>query len=378
MPTYLWSAKDPEGRQTGQRVQAASPEAARAMLEAQGFSDLKLQKDDFSNAIDAGMKLENHDLADLEFTADEELEFHQPRGFWGQVWGTLKAWSWALAPLAVWNGCNVWRGLRWGVSDVLAGVLLLAVVYLIVTLAAMSICYNRLLHEVNAARWGAVSGLIKLMRFLRWFNGAGAPEHELVFREAQVIFERAGLDAAVRHYKKMEDHRSLPPVLYWSRMASFYFCADRIEEGIEMHRRCFESGQRSTSELIDRAYHLVHHGHDPRGAAELLAQIEGREIVELARSYLTFCRGMIACREGRHAEARTTLETAIDEALAYRHGTPLMIGHIRLIKSYLCIACARTGEKERSQKLLREVARFLERHHENRLLAECRAAVGTE
>jgi hypothetical protein len=376
MPTYLWSAKDPEGRETGQRVQAVSPEAARAILEAQGFTDLKLQKDDFANAIDAGMKLESPELEEAEFTADEELDFHRPRGFWGQVWGSLKAWSWALVPLAVWNGCNVWRGLRWGVSDVLAGVLLLAVFYLMVTLGAVSICYNRLLHEVNAARWGTVSGLLKLLRFLRWFNGSGVPEHEMVFREAQVLFEREGLGAAVRHYQKMEGHPSVPPMLYWSRVASFQFCADQIEEGLETHRRCFESGQRSTSELIDRAYHLVHHGHDPRAAGELLAQIEGREIVELARSYVSFCRGMIAYREGRHAEARTTLETAIDEALAFRHGTPLMIGHVRLIKSYLCLACARAGEMQRSQKLFREIAQFLKNHHENRLLAECRAAVG--
>src|SRR6266849_3686420 len=73
MPSYLWSVTNAEGRVGGQRVEAPSPEAARAILEAQGFTNLKLQQDDFGNALDAGLAVENP-IEDKQFTPDEELE----------------------------------------------------------------------------------------------------------------------------------------------------------------------------------------------------------------------------------------------------------------------------------------------------------------
>src|SRR5258708_36648658 len=106
MPSYLWSVTNSEGRVGGQRVEAPSPEAARAILEAQGFTNLKLQKDDFGNALESGFAVDNPDLEHEEFTADEELEFRRAHGFWGGVWRTIKLWAWALVPLALWNSWN--------------------------------------------------------------------------------------------------------------------------------------------------------------------------------------------------------------------------------------------------------------------------------
>jgi len=375
MPSYLWSVTNAEGRVIGQRVQAPSPEAARALLEAKGFTNLKLQQDDFGNALDAGRAIENP-LEGEEFTADEELEFRRPHGFFGGVWRTLKSWAWALVPLTVWNAWNLYRGLRWSVSVVAGATLLLIVLYLMITLSAVSVCYNRLLHAVAAGRWTAVAGLVKMLRFLRWFNGFGVPRHEIVFRQAQVLFERSGLEAAVQHYSACSENAALPKMLYWSRLSQFYFAAQRFEEGLETQKRSFDSGKHSATELIDRGYHLVHFGLDPRGARELLAQVEGREITELARSYVDLVEGMISYREGRFPDAKNWLEAGLAKALAFR-GTPLMAGHVRLIKTYLCLTCARLGETSRGKQLFREVAKFLKIQHEFRLLEECRINLGS-
>src|SRR6266436_3146155 len=142
MPSYLWSVKSPEGRSAAQRVQAPSPEAARTILESQGFTELKLQDDDFGNILHDGLRIDSPDLQDAEFTPEEELEFMRSHGFWGGLWRTIQSWSWALVPLAVWNSYNIYRGLRWSVSAVAAGALLLVVIYLMVTLRAVSVCYN--------------------------------------------------------------------------------------------------------------------------------------------------------------------------------------------------------------------------------------------
>ena len=116
-------------------------------------------------------------------------------------------------------------------------------------------------------------------------------------------------------------------------------------------------------------------GLDPRGAQEFLAQTEGKEITELAQSYVDLVQGMIAYREGRFTEAKTWLEAALAKAVAFR-GTPLIAGHVRLIKTYLCLACSKLGETARSKQLFREVARFLKIAHEFRLLEECRINLG--
>src|ERR1041385_6451517 len=53
MPIYLWTAKNASGVESAQKISAPSAQHARSFLEAQGYSDLKLIKDDIMAEITA-------------------------------------------------------------------------------------------------------------------------------------------------------------------------------------------------------------------------------------------------------------------------------------------------------------------------------------
>jgi tetratricopeptide (TPR) repeat protein len=128
------------------------------------------------------------------------------------------------------------------------------------------------------------------------------------------------------------------------------------------------------------------------GAAEVLAvhlgrPAEARAYMDAARKfpaspdtrpYFRWVQGAIHLAEGRASAARKAIEEAIDHFEKVSRATPSARGYVMVMRSFLCRACAASGDHVEARKQFDLARGFLELHKMDTLLEPCRRAVFEE
>lgn len=374
MPDYLFTARNPERESVTDRITAASVDGARYALETRRYTEIVFHTDDSSLRTDAALQKEldpNSESIPLE--PELELESRRSGGLLAGIWFAWKVNAVFWLPLAVWDIC-AWFGSRpfgWGdwLGFGLSGFFLVYFVVLVIP----GTLYQALLRASVLNRLPETRLWAGVLRRLRLLNGGTIPRLDLDVRLACVL---------ARNGRAEEGRTLLAPytaaaetdAMTAGRLAGFHVCADEHERAHELRCRAVELSQGGMAETIDHAFGLVRHLRRPVEAKESLARIADKELVELARIFVTYTEGLIALEEQRHAEAAVALEQA-EVQLQPLAANELMDGMRRDIWAFQSLALAGTGRNAEARKLVARARPLLEARRETELLQRCDAAI---
>lgn len=118
MPRFFVRGLDPAGREQTRRVDAATGEAALALLAGEGWQKLELLTDAIFGSVPTPEVERRHAEADRYLPVADQLQFDR-YGIWWPVWRALKKYAWLLFFLAIWVSWRLVWSSPWGVWDFL-------------------------------------------------------------------------------------------------------------------------------------------------------------------------------------------------------------------------------------------------------------------
>jgi tetratricopeptide (TPR) repeat protein len=249
----------------------------------------------------------------------------------------------------------------WG--DYLAfAYLAVAAVALLVLIGPM-VLYNQLLSARLHGRKRTARLCLALLGRLNLMGGL-RPD-QLALERAKLIAEDGQLDAAVSYWNR--GAAQLEEAQLQTGLAQIFDAAGSIEQAIAAQRAVLKLLPIDMSR-IDLALTLAKHAPDTHEAEAVLAEVDSRELSELAQGGLHFARGLLASRSGDAARALVHFSKA-QQQLAQFQSNPLVLGLIAEINGYAALTLKQSGEADRAQALWQNVRPLLEKH------ASCRALI---
>jgi len=364
MPIFLWTGKTATGQEEVERIEADTPEAARKILEARGWTDLSQQTmeiHDFAKAQVEGASCPEYKV---EITPKQELAYLK-----GTAPGFLANWlkslreSWfTILLIAVMFAFAVYRH-RVPLMFFMGG--LLAVVVLL--FPALHWWFGRtqtLFRELHSARnwrrWDEVLQRLEQLKSAQRTTKIGIGEAEIARYRALALAGKGQLEEAVILFEAAAEQAKMPQWLYHVHLATIYSTAKQYDRGLEMYRLALDEATDKSVVWIDMGGFLVERFNRPAEARQLLALAETAQLAELARNYLPNLRGKIAYREGNFAD----MERHMREALAGYEKQPqrnfyMFEPVILTCKGYLAVACAALGKKDEAKKYFAEAGEYL-------------------
>jgi hypothetical protein len=247
MPEYLATGRDPSGKKVTERIDADSADEAVQALCDRGYDEIVLHTDDVA------ARYTRQSAVASVITPREYLWYrHMPPKVAGflivAIKGYQRGWIWYLGALAL-LAYRHWQGLRWGALDVALVIYLLFPA--LFALAAQLIQgaggrYRRLIEAVSWGRWDEVLEQADSV-------GGGVPPEETAFRKAAALAGLGRLTEGLEMVKPFGDGVSMPPWLYWSRLAGVYATAKRHEDARAAMEKALELDPENVTLLVDRA-----------------------------------------------------------------------------------------------------------------------------
>lgn len=390
MDTFLWSGKDAEGRQRSERVNAENAQAAKAILENRGWTDLELVIDEIGHSkaiqidpqvprwvLREGMEEDYKRELEKQRTADRQATYFKGRqpGFIAQ-WLTSIVQAWWLMLL---SGAILAFGIYGHRTfPIILGAVLLfvlfflhpAVVLFFKIFSQVKEDYARLNRAKVWGRWDEVLECVERLRHPDPLTGVAVPAFELDRSQAGALAALGRLHDGLAIFKKYENDPKVERWIYLSFLGTIYGSAQQFEKGLELRRQAAAEKPDASVVWIDLAYACVRRLNHTAEARQALARAEQLVVSGIGKPYLVFLRGVILWREHKAEEARDQLEKALDAFRPLAHN-PLAEGLVLSTKAFLCAANSDLGNIATAKKLFREVEPFLIAHHDNELLAVC-------
>jgi tetratricopeptide (TPR) repeat protein len=368
MPTYLWSGKDRYGSPQALRIEAATVEQSRAELEQRGFTELVLQRDDFQAALRSG-------LPELDVSAEDELRYRK-KGKFRVSEVILKSFtkipgSFYLVFAAAFS-LSILRGQTW-----LVGVSVAAFIGMYVQAFRLGVP-GLLLAKLHTAkewrRWDEVLNILpKLDRSYR-YTKINRSEFMLEGYRCQAIAGLGDLPGALKQFERFQTDPKTPHWVYTIQVGTIHAAARDFDKEIEYLRQAIAEGPKSAAVYLELAVQLVTRKRDVPGATAALKTAESLDLPERLRPALPLAKGMIEVEAGNYAPARPLLQEALHgfEKRAH-HGMILPL--INAAKTYLCITCAKCGDKTGAARYLADIKNYLVAIKEDEFLTRCEQAI---
>ena len=370
MSEYLLTGQNAEGKKVTERVDARSADEALKVFRDRGYEEIVLHTDD------AGSLYSRQSAVASTFSPRQFLMFRDLPGpvaafLLVTLKGYQQGWYAHLAALAVlaYRRSHV---LPWGRFDTFAVVYLLFPVtwaFFAQFFRGAAGRYNRLVEASAWGRWEEVLARADAV-------GGGVAPEEIAFRKAQALAGLGRLDEGLRLVEPFGDGVKIPGWMYWSRLWGVYATAKRREDASAAMDKALELAPENATVLIDAAKFEVWRRRNPRRARELIARARSHAISDVLRPFATQVDGLIRLEEGRAHEALPLLEQAYQEALAFRHASPLMGSILDQMHAALALACAAAGDPDaalRHYRLARPRLLALKLDDE---IARCEKALG--
>jgi tetratricopeptide (TPR) repeat protein len=375
MPNYVWKAKDRFGESVIREIKANSGAEAKALLEAEGCTELLLMEDDVAEAAAAAFPKTVRVLGEeAEITAADRLKHYgKPAptmlSILAEGLGQTKNLVFFMLALAA---LQLYLGHKLGAC--LVGVGLLAWVTFLVSMGIPSMLYHKLHKAGDWYRWKEVLDLVDKLERMRKIHFIKVPLPELGRWRAKAWAATGKLPEALAYYQKFENQPGCPSWLHKAMVAGIYDTAKQHVKALEINLQVIQE-RPSSSMYLDLANRYLRYKKDPVKAREALASADKEPIPEIAKPFSLRCRGILALLEGDYPAAKQNLEAAIQLMEKTRH-VPFRDGHISIAKAYLCCVLAKQGQLEAARKSYAEAHPCLVATGESELIADCEQALG--
>src|SRR6266403_783005 len=96
MPNFVWTVKGQSGKPVVREVAAATVEESKAILLAEGCTDLELKTDEIIDATQAGFEKMECMGEEVKVTAEDQLKHRgsAPKTFSGELWASVVQDKW--------------------------------------------------------------------------------------------------------------------------------------------------------------------------------------------------------------------------------------------------------------------------------------------
>lgn len=355
MPEYLWSGTSPSGeKDSAERVDAETAEAAKAILVARGWTNLQLQTGEISHYIHNAMAKVTPAEYQPHLTPKEELQFHkgeQPT-FWRRWMDSMFEARGTIGFCAALLGWSIFRHRTWGI--VVCSLALFAVIILFPVIHFWFAASSRSFVRLNTARtwwrWEEVLQCIEEMKKAHQRTKIGMGRAELARYWGLALAGTGQIEQGITIFSKEAAASKMPEWMRLSHIATMYNVAQQFEKALETRRECFVVSGEDPIAGIDLASYLLDPFDSVDDAKSLLAKVETKTLPAIAISAIPRLRGMIAYREKDYRLAdrylRESLAGTLESAKTRYH---VFEGSILLLKAKLAIVNAALGNKDEAK-----------------------------
>jgi len=352
------------GREEADRITADTPEAARKILEERGWTDLRQHTTEIHDFVKSQSEAASDPDYRPNLTPKEDLAFMK-----GKAPGMGSNWLKSLRESA-YSILIFGAGLAWGIyrhsitAMLIFGVLLVLMVFLFPALhiwfSQTSNAFKRLHSARNWRRWDEVLQCIDKLQNAQSATKIGIGAAEIARYRALALAGLGRLDEAVKIFEDAAETAKMPAWLFHVHLATIYSTAKQYDKALEMYRVALDEATDKSIVLIDMGGFLVERFNRPDEAKQLLAQAEGLQLSELARSFLPKLRGVIAYREKDYAAMDRHMREALagyekQPANKYYIFEPSILG----CKGYLAVSSAALGKKDAARAYFAEAGEYL-------------------
>jgi len=375
MPDYVWTAKDKLGKTVVKEITANTANEAKAILSADGYSDLELKEEEVMFAARAGFSDKPKFLGEeIKVTAEQRLQHRDdPAVTFGRsvLRGIRQSKGLFLLILLI----GVYSGYRghW-ISVLLLVIAALAWLAFFICLGSPLVYYHKLIQALDWSRWEEALSLVETIKTAGRFSIAKVPETELIRNRANALAGLGRLDEALAEYRQCEGRPDCPSWLYKLFVAGLYTIAKQYDKAIEFNLMAIAENSNSTA-WADLAYRYARYKRNPGKAREAMAEADKSPMADIARPFRIRCLGVIAYLDNDYATAKRELETAI-ELVEKAKWHPFKDGHLNVARAFLCCVLAKQGDLSAAKKNFELAKEYLVATKEDELLAECRQLIG--
>lgn len=374
MPSYLFQAEDGAGAAVSDRIEATNLGQARYILETRGYRDIRFHEDEHGDDIRQMIRADTQVSAPAAgWGPAQEIESRRRRTPWQKFSWALKLHLYAIIPLLLWNALALLHGPPWRAGDWLGFIATPLYLGYFVLLAAPAQVFHQILVASAWKDWERLRFFVRLARGLRAMRRTGIPERELRVREAYALADEGQLDAALRIMEEVRARPNHKEYLHLGRLAAVYQYAGQYDRQIECLREAQRLSPGGASQHLDLAAALLRRRRDVAGARQELELAKEKELTELAKIWVAWCEGFIACEEGDFTRAKAEFRAAL--AHSQNTGSPLLEIARAEINASLCVACARSGETAAAQACWLACRELLLARREADLIRRCEAAL---
>ncbi|HXJ61008.1 MAG TPA: hypothetical protein VNU68_30550 [Verrucomicrobiae bacterium] len=376
MPKYVWTAKDRSGKQVVKQIIHETAEGSKALLLADGCSELKLIQDEVMAAAVENFSSEKCRLLgkEIEATAERRVEAinKPPPTVFRVLWEGLGQSKGLSLLVILLSAYQAYRG------NTIAALILLAAllvwILFIICVGLPGIYYGKLHKAADWNRWSEVLALVETLRKLRKIHFIKVPLSELTRFRAKALAGLGHLATALEEFKTCENQPGVPSWLYKAFAAGIYDTAKQYDKGLELLSQAIQENQ-SSALYLDLANRMVRYHRDRIKAKEALARAESSTISEIAKPYHLRCRGLLAYAEGDFVAAKREFEASLQLMLKTPH-QPFRDGHISIVRAYLCCVLAKLNDRPAAHKCFEQAKEYLTATSEDDLIAECQKVLG--
>jgi len=206
MPTFIWTAKDKSGRPVVREITQNTIEDSKAVLLADGCTELKLIEDEVMDAVRAGFSDKCKVLGEkVEVTAEARVkQMGKPSDTFLSVLrqGLAQSKGFFIVVVLL-SAYQLYRGNT--TAAVLMLVALLAWIAFIVCVGLPSIYFNKLHKAADWHRWTEVLEIVDTLTKLRGIHFIKVPLPDLTRFRAKALAGLGDLSTALEEFKQCEN-----------------------------------------------------------------------------------------------------------------------------------------------------------------------------
>ncbi len=373
--SYLFRAKDANGRTIVDDVMALSADDAMRRLRQKGYTAIELQDDDL-----VPRDGENQELsADVRRTVSPQIRLQlntatPRRARWLTVVNTYRqGYARDLIAVAILVGR---RCLNYPFSwiDYLLLAFLALPLLLVFALTRSGDRYFNLQLAALENRSDDVLKLVdKLEPTLRKLGAHGALE--AATWRAKALARLGRMDEALSMMERAKAQPGLEPATYQNRLAGVYATAWDFANVRKCHEEAIRLAPDQPLGYLGLAEVLALRFNETDSARQALDKVRSFTLTPESERMLIHIDGIIALNERRFDDARRSFETMRADLAERARSVPLALGVQRFSEALLTMACAGGGDHAAAKQYYSECKDFLRLHQEDDLLQRCEAAL---
>jgi hypothetical protein len=340
MATYLFTARDRDGRQVTEAMEAPSADWVVLKLNKDGYTDIVLHTENVSA---------NYTKMVEGVSPKQYVKFRRKPSRLIDTWRAILGFYWSfsgicLAATALF-AYRRWAQLPFHPVDIACPIaLVLPLVFAIVSqLQRWVYTYNRMVGALGWGRWQEVLDLAAKL------DGKVPPE-ELAFRRARALCGLGRAPEAFALLKPFGDGQAMPLWMYHARLGEIYAVLKQPEKIVEHAELAVQLAPADPTALLDLAGVLLRYQPDLPRVERLLDEVRSHAISDVLSPIVEMTEGQLKLELGKANESRLKLENALqrwesiglDEAI----GGPISDrAHL-----YLALAYGRLGDLSKARE----------------------------